>query len=74
MKQMLQDSLHAFGGFSSASNGPIGSFMLGSTEVRVPLQMPFLKEYSEQHGSFVIFGDYMSSNGNVLDSPQHQTF
>ena len=60
-------------GFSSASNGPIGSFMLGSTEVRIPLKMPFLKEYSEQDGSFVIFGDYMSSNGNFL-SPQRQTF
>jgi len=49
-------------GYHSNSNGPVDSSITGTTEVRVPVTIPFQKDKFNQDGSVVIFGDWMIAN------------
>ena len=53
-------------GYSSDANGPIGSSLVGSTEVRIPFKIPLNREDIVQDGDIVIFGDYMTCNRRIF--------
>jgi len=44
-------------GYQLSSNGPIGKFITGTAEIRVPVNLPFQKDF--QDANVVVFGDWM---------------
>ena len=47
-------------GSTDGPSEPVGSYVMGSTELRIPMTIPFNRQNMFQDASVVLFGDYMA--------------